>query len=118
MLCAPSVLEPRKDLTMSNTESSHPASAGEAARRFARALAAEALLEQTARLEATLAAHGGLETLFAVEQALDLAWPSAAPACELIWATEQAQEEALSLRAFDEAGRLLLARVYGGSKRG
>ena len=102
---------------MSQSEPSNPASAGDAARRFASALAAEALLDQTARLEATLAADGGLEALFAVEQALDLAWPSAAPSCELIWATEQA-DEALSLRAFDEAGRLLLARVYKGSKHG
>lgn len=91
--------------------SSDPASAGLAARRFAAALAAEALLEQTARLEATLAAHAGLEALFAVEQALDLAWPAAAPTCELIWATEEAAET-LSLRAFDEAGRLLLAQAY------
>jgi len=92
---------------------SDPTSAGLAARRFADALAHEALLEQTARLEATLAADGGLEALFAVEQALDLAWPSVAPACEMIWATEEAAE-ALSLRAFDEAGRLLLAQVYPG----
>lgn len=92
---------------------SDPAGAGLAARRFAAALAHEALLEQTARLEARLAAGGGLEALFAVEQALDLAWPSAAPTCELIWAMEGAAE-ALSLRAFDEAGRLLLAQVYGG----
>ena len=49
--------------------------------------------------------------LLAVEQALDLAWPSAAPACELIWATEAAPE-ALRLRAFDGDGRLLLAKVY------
>lgn len=86
-----------------------PASAGTAARRFAAALAHEALLEQTARLEATLS--GGLESLLAVEQALDLAWPSAAPTCELIWAVEPAPE-ALRLRAFDDAGRLLLAQVY------
>lgn len=98
---------------MSHLQVSDPASAGDAARRFASALAAEALLEQTARLEATLAAEGGLEALFAVEQALDLAWPSAAPACELIWATEEASE-ALRLRAFDEAGRLLLSRAYPG----
>jgi len=104
---------------MSHLQVSDPVSAGDAARRFASALAAEALLEQTARLEATLAADGGLEALFAVEQALDLAWPSAAPACELIWATEQASE-ALCLRAFDDAGRLLLARAYPGkgAKRG
>ena len=89
--------------------SSDPASAGLAARRFAAALAQEALLEQTARLEATLT--GGLESLLAVEQALDLAWPSAAPTCELIWATEAAPE-GLRLRAYDEAGRLLLARAY------
>lgn len=89
--------------------SADPASAGLAARRFAAALAHEALLEQTARLEATLT--GGLEALLAVEQALDLAWPSAAPACELIWATEAAPE-ALRLRAFDGDGRLLLAKVY------
>jgi hypothetical protein len=99
------------------TTDSQQLRAGEAARRFADALAAEALLEQTTRLEATLAAHGGLEALFALEQALDLAWPSAAPACELIWATE-AFEETLRLRAFDEAGRLLLARGYKGQVHG
>ena len=77
------------------------------------------LLDQTARLEATLAADGGLEALFALEQALDLAWPCPTPACELIWAT-QAADEVLRLRAFDEAGRLLLVRAYcaGGSKHG
>lgn len=96
-----------------------PARARDAAHRFASALAAEALLDQTARLEATLAADGGLEALFALEQALDLAWPRQAPCCELIWATEAAGE-ALRLRAFDEAGRLLLARAYcsKGAKHG
>lgn len=98
-------------------ETPHPADAGEAARRFAAALVTEALIDHTARLEATLAADGGLEALFAVEQALDLAWPQAVPTCELIWATEPGQE-ALRLRAFDEAGRLLLARAYKGSKHG
>ena len=104
-------------MDVSEPNASQSLKAGEAARRFADALAAEALLEQTARLEATLAADGGLEALFAVEQALDLAWPSAAPACELIWATEAA-EETLRLRAFDEAGRLLLARAYKGASHG
>jgi len=88
-----------------------PARARDAAHRFASALAAEALLDQTARLEATLAADGGLEALFALEQALDLAWPRRAPSCELIWATETAAE-VLRLRAFDDAGRLLLVRAY------
>jgi hypothetical protein len=97
----------------------HPAAAGLAARRFADALAAQALLTHTARLEATLAPTAGLEALFAVEQALDLAWPAAAPACEMIWATEEAPQT-LALRAFDEAGRLLLAQAYrrGGLKHG
>lgn len=96
-----------------------PASARDAAHRFADALAGEALLDQTARLEATLAADGGLEALFALEQALDLAWPCPTPTCELIWAT-QAADEVLRLRAFDEAGRLLLVRAYcaKGSKHG
>ncbi len=102
---------------METLEPAQSLKAGEAARRFADALAAEALIEQTARLEATLAANGGLETLFAVEQALDLAWPSAAPACELIWATEETPE-ALRLRAFDDAGRLLLSRAYEGKRHG
>ena len=84
--------------------------ARDAAHRFASALAAEALLDQTARLEATLAADG-LEALFALEQALDLAWPRRTPSCELIWATETAAE-VLRLRAFDDAGRLLLVRAY------
>ncbi|HEY9233959.1 MULTISPECIES: hypothetical protein [Phenylobacterium] len=102
---------------MDTTEPTQPLRAGDAARRFADALAAEALLEQTARLEATLAADGGLETLFAVEQALDLAWPSSAPTCELIWATEAA-EDVLRLRAFDDAGRLLLSQAYKGRRHG
>jgi hypothetical protein len=98
---------------------SHPADAGGAARRFADALSAQALLDQTVRLEAVLAADRGLEALFAVEQALDLAWPRRTPTCELIWATE-GSDDALRLRAFDEAGRLLLACVYpaGGRKHG
>jgi len=102
---------------METLEPAQSLKAGEAARRFADALAAEALIEQTARLEATLAADGGLETLFAVEQALDLAWPSAAPTCEMIWATEAA-EDVLRLRAFDEAGRLLLSQAYKGKRHG
>lgn len=102
---------------METLEPAQSLKAGEAARRFADALAAEALIEQTARLEATLAADGGLETLFAVEQALDLAWPSAAPTCEMIWATEAA-EDVLRLRAFDEAGRLLLSQGYRGKRHG
>lgn len=102
---------------METLEPAQSLKAGEAARRFADALAAEALIEQTARLEATLAADGGLETLFAVEQALDLAWPSAAPTCEMIWATEAA-EDVLRLRAFDEAGRLLLSQGYKSKRHG
>ena len=102
---------------METLEPAQSLKAGEAARRFADALAAEALIEQTARLEATLAADGGLETLFAVEQALDLAWPSAAPTCEMIWATDAA-EDILRLRAFDEAGRLLLSQGYTGKRHG
>lgn len=104
---------------LSSDPYSAPASARDAARRFADALIAEALLDQTARLEATLAADGGLEALFALEQALDLAWPCPAPACELIWATEAA-DEVLRLRAYDEAGRLLLVRAYcaKGAKHG
>ena len=86
---------------------------GMADRRLDDELASEAMFEKTARLEATFAPGAGLEALFAVEQALDLAWPAAAPACELIWATEEARE-VLSLRAFDEAGRLLLAQAYRG----
>ena len=114
-MCAPSVLKPKKDQTtmLSAELHSDPARARDAARRFADALAAEALLDQTARLEATLAADGGLEALFALEQALDLAWPRPAPTCELIWAT-QAADDVLRLRAFDEAGRLLLVRAYCG----
>ena len=119
-MCAPSVLKSEKDqTTMPADPHSDPSSARDAARRFADALAAEALLDQTARLEATLAADGGLEALFALEQALDLSWPRATPTCELIWATEAA-DEVLRLRAFDEAGRLLLVRAYPGKglKRG
>ena len=45
--------------------------------------------------------------------------PCPAPTCELIWAT-RAADKVLRLRAFDEAGRLLLARAYcaKGAKHG
>jgi hypothetical protein len=110
-LCAPSVLNQKDPTTMLSADTLFdPARARDAAHRFASALAAEALLDQTARLEATLAADG-LEALFALEQALDLAWPRRTPSCELIWATETAAE-VLRLRAFDDAGRLLLVRAY------
>lgn len=90
-----------------------PEGAGAAVRGFVSALAAKSLLEHTARLEVVLGGGGALETLIAVEEAL--AWPSGAPSRELIWATESG---ALRLAAFDEAGRLLLKRVYGGSDHG
>ena len=88
----------------------HPGAAGLAARGFADALDDEALAGRTARLEAILAPDAGLETLLAVERALALAWAGATP-CELVWATGAAPQT-LALRAFDEAGRLLLARGY------
>ena len=90
-----------------------PEGAGAAVRGFVSALAAKSLLEHTARLEVILGGGGALETLMAVEQAL--AWPPGAPCRELIWATEAG---ALKLHAYDEAGRLLLKRVYGGDDHG
>lgn len=90
-----------------------PEGAGAAVRGFVSALAAKALLEHTARLEVILGGGGALETLLAVEEAL--AWPPGAPSRELIWATEAG---ALRLSAFDQEGRLLLKRVYGGPNHG
>lgn len=90
-----------------------PQGAGAAVRGFVSALAAKSLLEHTARLEVILGGGGALETLMAVEEAL--AWPPGAPSRELIWATEAG---ALKLSAFDQEGRLLLKRVYGGDGRG
>ncbi len=87
--------------------------AGAAVRGFVSALDAKALLEHTARLEVVLGGGGALETLLAVEEAL--AWPPGAPSRELIWATEAG---ALRLSAYDQEGRLLLKRVYGGQDRG
>lgn len=90
---------------------SDPPDAGNAVRGFVRTLVSQALFEHTARLEVTLGGGGALETLLAVERALT--WPPAGPSRELIWATEAG---ALRLSAYDEAGRLLLKRDYGGSR--
>src|SRR5258705_10105985 len=83
-----------------------------AARRFTGALAAEALLHATARVEARLnACDAG--ALFAVDDALSSAWPAdgaAPPRHEVIWAAGGAQD--LRLSAFDAAGRVLLRRSY------
>ena len=100
----------------SRSDADQPAPAV-AARRFARVLSNESLMQHTARLEATLFAGGSLEQLFTVEAALDAAWSSeteARPQRELVWATEdgEAAIDVLRLSAFDSDGRVLLRRTY------
>jgi hypothetical protein len=90
-----------------------------AARRFAQALAAEAMLPATARIEAWLSAEGPA-SLFTLDEALAAAWPPAAgagPRHEVIWASGGG--EGLRLSAFDAAGRVLLRRSYaaGGERK-
>lgn len=88
-----------------------PEGAGAAVLGFVSALAAKSLLPLTARLEVVLGGGGALETLIAVERAL--AGAAETPTRELIWATEAG---ALRLNAYDQDGRLLLKRVYGGDR--
>ncbi|HEX3364516.1 hypothetical protein [Phenylobacterium sp.] len=88
-----------------------------AARQFAGALAAEALLHATARVEARLNADDA-GSLFAVDEALSSAWPpdgASPPRHEVIWAAGGAQD--LRLSAFDAAGRVLLRRSYAAGTR-
>jgi len=88
-----------------------------AARQFAGALAAEALLDATARVEARLNA-GDADALFAVDEALSAAWPrdgSSPPRHEVIWASGGSPD--LRLSAFDAAGRVLLRRSYAAGAR-
>lgn len=86
-----------------------------AACRFTEALAAQAMLTATARLEARL--EGVAETpVLQFDAALAAAWPLSAgapPRSEVIWALGAQDRPALSLCAFDEAGRVLLRRTYG-----
>ena len=87
----------------------------QAAQRFTHALAQEAMLDRTARLEALVHA-GGADPVFQLDQALVAAWPDAAgraPSREVIWATEGTAPTALRLSAFDSEGRVLLQRSYG-----
>jgi hypothetical protein len=87
----------------------------DAARRFTRALAAEAMLEATARIEARLVAGGAAGSLFALDEALAAAWrrtECALPRHEVIWAPGDGDREGLRLSAFDAAGRVLLRRSY------
>jgi len=89
-----------------------------AAERFTHALAAEALLADTARIEAVVHAAAA-DAVFRVEAALRGAWPigAGAPQREVVWAIasppEAGDETRLQLRAFDGAGRLLLRRAFG-----
>lgn len=83
-----------------------------AARQFTGALAAEALLCATARVEARLNAENPA-SLFAVDEALSSAWPPGGvslPRQEVIWASGRAQN--LRFSAFDADGRVLLRRTY------
>jgi hypothetical protein len=104
----------------SSTTDPDTAAIRRAARRFTGALAAEALLHATARVEARLNALDA-GSLFAVDDALSSAWPpdgAAPPRHEVIWAVGGAQD--LRLSAFDAAGRVLLRRSYaaGSARKG
>lgn len=91
----------------------------QAARRFTQALAAEAVLHDTVRVEALLRDQGA-GPLFLLDRALHAAWPQAAgapPRHEVIWACEATNEAGLRLSAFDSAGRVLLRRTYA-TRRG
>jgi len=99
----------------------HTAAIRRAARRFTQALAAEAMLHATARVEARLVAEAA-GSLFALDEALAAAWPQAEgapPRHEVIWASGgDGDAEGLRLSAFDAAGRVLLRRSYdAGAKR-
>lgn len=90
-----------------------------AARGFTRALAAQAVLRTTARIEAIVHAAQA-EPVFLFEAALRSAWPHAsgeAPSHELVWAKAGEGETRLHVHAFDREGRLLLARSYGAPLR-
>lgn len=83
-----------------------------AARQFTEALAAEAMLQATAHVEARLAADGA-GAPFAVDEALAAAWPKTAgapPRQEVIWSPGEAG--GLRFSAFDAVGRVLLRRTY------
>jgi len=85
------------------------------ARRFGRAIVREALLERVMRLETTLYSVGTIDRLFAVEEAVVAAWPSANIAGlhhEFYSATERRTGETLRFRAFDGEGALLLEQSY------
>jgi hypothetical protein len=90
----------------------------QAAERFTHTLAAEALLADTARVEAVIHAAAA-DAVFRFEAALRRAWPigQSVPPHEVVWATASAPESEggtrLQLRAFDGAGRLLLRRAFG-----
>lgn len=90
----------------------------QAAERFTHALAAEALLSDTARIEAVVHAPAA-DAVFRCEAALRQAWPAntGAPRHEVVWAVASSPdvggEARLQLRAFDGTGRLLLRRAFG-----
>lgn len=90
----------------------HTLAVRRAARRFTEDLAAQAVLQATARVEARLTA-GAAGSLFALDAALAAAWPpaeGAPPRHEVIWASGDGGN--LRLSAFDAAGRVLLRRSY------
>jgi hypothetical protein len=91
-----------------------------AARSFTRALAADAMVPRTARLEAVVYA-GAADSLFSVDHALIGAWPQdgeAPPRHEVIWARDAGDLDGLRLSAFDASGRLLLRRTYAADSQG
>jgi hypothetical protein len=105
---------------ISSISDPHALAMRRAARRFTRALAAEAMLQATVRVEAWLNADGPA-SLFALDEALTVAWPQAEggwPRHEVIWASGGG--EGLRLSAFDAAGRVLLRRDYaaGAERKG
>jgi hypothetical protein len=85
---------------------------------FAEALDVDRLLAATARVETTVRAPGALEPLRRAEAAFEAAWPSGPrPAHELVWALQASGPgPAVSLRAYDHRGRLLLSRQYAAAE--
>jgi len=92
----------------------------QAARGFTRGLAERELLALIARVEATVAI-GGAGSVFTVDEALAAVWPpslGAPPQREIIWAQRRDGDgQAVTLSAFDTAGRLLLRRTYPAAGR-
>lgn len=81
---------------------------------FADALAHERLLDDTRRLETTVRGPCSLEPLRRAEAAFDTAWPGPGrPSHEFVWSLLAGDPQtAISVRAFDSHGKLLLGRQF------